>query len=609
MAKFPFLLFLALFARLEGLGEGQDECKVDSRCKKHGPAIRFPFRLKEDRQPGHCGYPGFQLTCDEREQTVLELPYSVKLLVKKIDYKSQFIHLQDPKGCLLGRLIKLNLSASTFQFYPDSESYYLSAYALYNCSEPKRYLRFFIPCLTTAPGDHIYAVPSYAYYSSLTSCTKIGNYTSSLPYRLFSDLSDNLVLSWSEPNCTKCESEGKLCGLKNHTTGHHGIECLHMPKTTKGSSITLVVTAIVISVLLILALGIVVLYRVYNSNKMLKEDEVKIEMFLEDYRALKPSRYSYADIKKITNQFKDKLGQGGYGTVFKGKLSNEVFVAVKVLNDSIGNGDEFINEVGTMGGIHHVNVVRLVGFCADGSRRALVYEFCPNDSLEKSIFSEDQKNHFLGWEKLQDIALGIAKGIEYLHQGCDQRILHFDIKPHNILLDHNFNPKVSDFGLAKLCPKDQSAVSMTAARGTVGYIAPEVFSRNFGNVSYKSDVYSFGMLLLEMVGGRKNIDVKVENTSQKYFPEWIYNHLHQGEVLGMISIEIEEHAKIAEKLAIVGLWCIQWYPVDRPSMKAVVQMLEKEGNNLTMPPNPFASATKTNTSSKGFNRELEIISE
>ena len=169
-------------------------------------------------------------------------------------------------------------------------------------------------------------------------------------------------------------------------------------------------------------------------------------------------------------------------------------------------------------------------FRSDGFRRALVYEFLPNDSLEKFISLVDS-NRFLGWEKLQDIALGIAKGIEYLHQGCDQRILHFDIKPHDILLDQNFNPKISDFGLAKLCAKDQSAVSMTTARETMGYIAPEVFSRNFGSVSYKSDAYSFGILLLEMVRGRKNVDVTMENTSQIYFPEWIYSLLEEKEDL------------------------------------------------------------------------------
>lgn len=342
---------------------------------------------------------------------------------------------------------------------------------------------------------------------------------------------------------------------------------------------------------------------------MKKEDQVKIDKFLEDYKALKPARYSFADIKKITNQFQDKVGQGGYGIVYKGKLSNDVHVAVKILNNVKGNGDEFINEVQTMGRIHHINVDRLVGYCADGFRRALLYEFLPNNSLEKFISTNKEKNS-LGWEKLHDIALSIAKGIEYLHLGCDQRILHFDIKPHNVLLDNKFTPKISDFGLAKLCSKEQSAVSMTTARGTVGYIAPEVFSRNFGNVSYKSDVYSFGMLLLDMVGGRQN--TATQNNSECYFPEWIYKRLDQGEDL---EIQIEENgdAKIIRKITIVGLWCIQWYPVDRPSMKVVVQMLEGDGDTLIVPHSPFASTNPMSTrgaiGGRTFNSELEIISE
>ena len=199
-------------------------------------------------------------------------------------------------------------------------------------------------------------------------------------------------------------------------------------------------------------------------------------------------------------------------TQFSNIGSKEVHVAIKILNNSKGN------EVGTVGRIHHVNVFCLVGFCDGGFRRALIYEFLPNESLEKFIFSRTIKNHSLDWKKLQDIALGIAKGIEYLHQSCDQRILHFDIKLHNILLDHNFNPKISDFGLTKLCSREQSVVSMTVARGTMGYIVPDMLSRNIGNVAYKSDVFSYGMPLLEIVGGRKNMDVPVDNTSQVYFP-------------------------------------------------------------------------------------------
>lgn len=331
------------------------------------------------------------------------------------------------------------------------------------------------------------------------------------------------------------------------------------------------------------------------KRKKEKENQLKVEKFLEEYKALKPMRYSYADIKKMTNQFKTKLGEGGYGSVFKGFLPDGIPVAVKILVRSTGsNGADFVNEVGTIGRIHHINVVRLLGFCADGFKRALIYEFMPNESLAKFIFLVDGASALLGWDKLHNIAIGIARGIEYLHQGCDQRILHFDIKPHNILLDNNFCPKISDFGLAKLCSKEQSIVSMTAARGTAGYIAPEVCSRNFGNVSYKSDVYSFGMLLLEMVGGRKNMDATVENTSQVYFPEWIYNRLSREEELVLHVIE-EREAIIARKLAIVALWCIQWYPVDRPSMKSVVQMLEGSMENLVIPPNPFTFAGPPNT--------------
>ncbi|KAK9911941.1 hypothetical protein M0R45_035820 [Rubus argutus] len=154
---------------------------------------------------------------------------------------------------------------------------------------------------------------------------------------------------------------------------------------------------------------------------------------------------------------------------------------------------------------------------------------------------------------------------------------------------------------------------MTTARGTMGYIAPEVFSRNFGNVSYKSDVYSFGMLLLEIVGGRKNIGPTIDNGSDIYYPEWIYNLLEGGEDLRVHIGEGESDATIAKQLAIVGLWCIQWHPVDRPSMKIVVHMLEGR-ESLTMPPNPFGSTgyTRTNASLpplRRLNLELEAIAE
>jgi serine/threonine protein kinase len=193
----------------------------------------------------------------------------------------------------------------------------------------------------------------------------------------------------------------------------------------------------------------------------------------------------------MTNSFKDKLGQGGYDDIYKGKLPDDCLVAVKVLCESECTGEEFLNKVASISRTAHVNIVTLLGFCFEGSKRALIYEFVPNGSLEKYIYDENQLNRspHLGWEKNYYIAIGIAHGLEYLHRGCNTQILHLDIKPQNILLDQDFRPKISDFGLAKLCNRKESTMSLLGARGTVGCIAPEVFSRNFGIVSHKSDVY------------------------------------------------------------------------------------------------------------------------
>lgn len=306
-----------------------------------------------------------------------------------------------------------------------------------------------------------------------------------------------------------------------------------------------------------------------------------VEKFLQMQLALGPIRYTYTDITAITSHFREKLGQGGYGTVYKGVLPGDVHVAIKILVSSMSDGEEFISEVSSIGSIHHVNVVRLVGFCSEEMRRALVYEYMPHGSLEKYIFAPEKS---FSWEKLNEIAVGIARGIDYLHRGCDMQILHFDIKPHNILLDSDFTPKIADFGLAKLYPRDNSFLPVSAARGTVGYIAPEMISRSFGSISSKSDVYSFGMLLLEMAGGRRNVDPQAPG-SQTYYPAWMYNQLSQQEV-GEITEAVGIH-KVERKLCIVALWCIQMKSHDRPAMSEVLDMLEAGVDGLEIPPEPF----------------------
>ena len=168
--------------------------------------------------------------------------------------------------------------------------------------------------------------------------------------------------------------------------------------------------------------------------------------------------------------------------------------------------------------------------------------------------------------------------------------LHFDIKLHNILLDENFTPKVFDFGLAKLYPIDDSIVSLTAARGTLGYIAPELFYKNIGGVSYKADVYSFGMLLLEIASKRKNFNQFVDHSSQIYFPTWVYGQFSEGNDIDMEDAT-EEEKKTTKKMIIVALWCIQMKPSDRPSMNKVVKMLEGEVESLQMPSKTFLSSS------------------
>ncbi|CAN7084642.1 unnamed protein product, partial [Brassica oleracea var. botrytis] len=270
----------------------------------------------------------------------------------------------------------------------------------------------------------------------------------------------------------------------------------------------------------------------------------------------------------MTNSFAHLLGKGGYGTVYKGKLLDDGRdVAVKILKQSEGNGEEFFNEVASLSRTSHVNIVSLLGFCYERNKRAIIYEFMPNGSLDK--FISENMSVKMEWERLYDIAVGVSRGLEYLHNGCVSRIVHFDIKPQNILLDKDLCPKISDFGLAKLCKNKESIMSMLDARGTAGYIAPEEFhiirSRNIEKVEHSGS-----------------------NNSSMYFPDWIYKDFEREEIMRIFGDRItEEKEKIARKMVLVGLWCIQTNPSHRPAMIKVIEMLERTLEALQVPPKPL----------------------
>lgn len=332
-----------------------------------------------------------------------------------------------------------------------------------------------------------------------------------------------------------------------------------------------------------LALCAIKIHRKKSVSVPSQEGSSEDESFLDSISGV-PIRFSYRELQSATDNFSQKLGQGGFGTVYLGQLPDGSRIAVKQL-EGIGQGKkEFRAEVSIIGSIHHINLVKLRGFCAESTHRLLAYEYMANGSLDRWIFQSRDEKPKLDWSKRFDIALGTARGLAYLHQDCESKIVHCDIKPENVLLDDHFSAKVSDFGLAKLMTREQSNV-FTTLRGTRGYLAPEWITNSA--ISEKSDVYSYGMVLLEIIGGRKNFD-PAEGSEKAHFPSYAFKKMEEGKLKEVFdarlrSDEKDERVEVAIKVA---LWCIQEDLTIRPSMARVVQMLE----GLTDVPIPPASS-------------------
>ncbi|XP_052301557.1 cysteine-rich receptor-like protein kinase 44 isoform X27 [Populus trichocarpa] len=343
------------------------------------------------------------------------------------------------------------------------------------------------------------------------------------------------------------------------------------------ASRTVIVTIVPTAIFLALVILILTIFCFRKPKQEVKNfDEISITKCWE---------FKFATIKLATNDFSDdnKLGQGGFGAVYKGILADGQAIAVKRLSSNSGQGEvEFKNEVRLLAKLDHRNLVRLLGFCLEGTEKLLIYEFVPNSSLDQFIH-DPNKRFILDWEKRYKIIEGIARGILYLHQDSQLRIIHRDLKPSNILLDGKMNAKISDFGMAKLMKTDQTHDAASRIAGTFGYIAPEYARQR--QFSVKSDVFSFGVLVLEIVSGQKpsfRDGDDIEHLTSHAWRRW-----REGTALDLIDPILRNDSTAAMMTCIhIGLLCVQENVADRPTMASVVLMLSNSSFTLQIPSKP-----------------------
>ncbi|XP_017413360.1 cysteine-rich receptor-like protein kinase 44 isoform X2 [Vigna angularis] len=296
--------------------------------------------------------------------------------------------------------------------------------------------------------------------------------------------------------------------------------------------------------------------------------------------------FNFDAIRVATEDFSDskRLGQGGFGAVYWGRLPNGQIIAVKRLSRDSGQGDtEFKNEVLLVVKLQHRNLVRLLGFCLEGRERLLIYEFVPNKSLDYFIFDPAMKAQ-LDWEKRYKIIRGIARGLLYLHEDSQLRIIHRDLKASNILLDEEMNPKIADFGMARLVSLDQTQVNTDRIVGTYGYMAPEYAMQ--GQFSVKSDVYSFGVLILEIVSGQKNSGIN-NGENMEDLLSFAWRNWKEGKAISVVDPSLNSNSRNEMMRCLhIGLLCVQENFLDRPTMANIILMLDGYSMSLPIPAEP-----------------------
>ncbi|XP_057952292.1 cold-responsive protein kinase 1-like [Malania oleifera] len=288
-------------------------------------------------------------------------------------------------------------------------------------------------------------------------------------------------------------------------------------------------------------------------------------------------RYTYKELQNATENFSrdNKIGEGGFGSVYKGRLKNGTVAAIKVLSAESSQGlREFLTELNVISAIEHENLVQLYGCCVDGDSRILVYQYHEKNSLAQTLLGRGQSTIQFNWKTRSNICIGIARGLAFIHEEVRPHIIHRDIKASNILLGDDLTAKISDFGLARLIPANMTHVS-TRVAGTAGYLAPEYALR--GQLTRKADIYSFGVLLLEIVSGRCNRDSRLP-ANEQYLLERAWELYETGKLVTLVDTSLNRDFDVEEacRYLKIGLLCTQMMPKLRPWMSTVVQMLTAE---------------------------------
>ncbi|PPD85452.1 hypothetical protein GOBAR_DD17609 [Gossypium barbadense] len=360
------------------------------------------------------------------------------------------------------------------------------------------------------------------------------------------------------------------------------------PAITPGKSkntlpiIIAIIAPIAVSVLLLFLCCCLLKRRARKKYKAVEEENAK-----DDISAIETLQYDFSTIEVATNNFSysNKLGEGGFGEVYKGTLPSGQEIAVKRLSRSSGQGiEEFKNEAVLVAKLQHRNLVRLLGFCLEREEKILIYEFVPNKSLDCFLF-DPEKQAQLDWSTRYKIIVGVARGMLYLHEDSRLKIIHRDLKVSNILLDSDMNPKISDFGMARIFGVDQTQGTTKRVVGTYGYMSPEYAMH--GQFSVKSDVFSFGVLVLEIVNGKRNSNFYRTDAADDLI-SYAWKQWKNGTPLELLDTVLKDNYSRNEVIRCIqiGLLCVQEDPAERPTMATIAMMLNSYSVTLPVPNEP-----------------------